>query len=89
MANYGINDLLYPDRRIKLLGKKENIEILLLAPIFQEYAQRKHVFLHGAINSDPTGLGHWNINGHKLAGEIIAKYLCSGESMSDNILGKK
>lgn len=88
MENYGINDLFYPDRRIKLLGKKENIEFLLLAPVFQEYAERNHIFLHGVINSEPSGLGHWNINAHRLAGEIIAEYLCSGESRPENVLSK-
>ena len=81
MKYYGINDLLYPDKRIKLLGKKENIELLLLAPVFQEYAQKNHVFLHGVLNSEPSGLGHWNINAHRLAGEIIAEYLCSDGSL--------
>ena len=88
METYGINDLLYPDKRIKLFAKKEKIELLLLAPVFQEYAERNHIFLHGVLNSEPSGLGHWNINAHRLAGEIIAKYLCSGESRPENNFGK-
>jgi hypothetical protein len=84
--HYGIRDLFYPDRRIMFFGKKENIEILSLAPIFKKYAQKNHVFLHGLINSESCGLGHWNKNAHRLSGEIIAEYLCSGKSESKKVI---
>jgi len=72
-----ILDLNYPDERIKYFAKKEDIEVLLLAPDFQRYAEKNNVFLHGLKNSPTAGFGHWNIEGHRLAGEIIAEYFRS------------
>jgi hypothetical protein len=72
-----IFDLYYPDKRIKDFAKKEGIEVLLLAPDFQRYAEKNNVFLHGIKNSPSAGFGHWNVEGHRLAGEIIAEYFCS------------
>ena len=72
--NLGVQDLLYPDRRLEKFCQRENIPILLLAPAFQEYATKHQVFLHGF--KDNLGGGHWNQNGHRLAGNILAKWLC-------------
>jgi len=73
-----ILDLYYPERRIKKFAEKEDIELLLLAPVFQKYTEKNNTYLHGFTNSVSQGFGHWNINGHRLAGEIIAKYFCHG-----------
>ena len=70
----GVKDLFYPDRRIKGLCEREGIPVLALAPFFQEYAAQYKVFLHGF--GSKRGKGHWNENGHRLAGETIAKWLC-------------
>ncbi len=72
--NFGITDLFYPDNRIKSLGTRENIPVITLAPRLQEYAERNRVFLHGF--GDDLGNGHWNSNGHRVAGELIAQQLC-------------
>ena len=40
------------------------------------YAEDHHVFLHGFKNTK-TGEGHWNEQGHRLAGELIAARLCA------------
>ena len=70
----GEKDLFYPERRMKKLANKRRIELITLAQPFQEYAQKHNVWLHGFPN---TGYGgHWNENGHTLAAELIAKYLC-------------
>ena len=58
-------------------AKKEDMEVLFLAPDFQRYAEKNNVFLHGLKNSPTAGFGHWNIDGHRLAGEIIAEYFRS------------
>jgi len=72
MQQEGISDLFYPDLRIQSLCDREAIPILVLAPVLQDYAERNHVFLHGF---DGTGKGHWNEQGHAVAGELIANWL--------------
>jgi hypothetical protein len=71
----GASDLLYPDTRLRALGKKDGIDVLLLASPFQAYAEKNRVYLHGFSNTKP-GSGHMNENGHRLAGELISDRLC-------------
>jgi len=72
----GVAHLFYPDLRIRDLGERKDFAVLNLAPHFQTYAEEHHVFLHGFENS-VIGTGHWNKEGHRLAGELIASKLCS------------
>lgn len=72
----GVRDLFYPDFRIRDLGERKDISVLTLAPLFQSYADQHHVFLHGFENSG-IGTGHWNKEGHRLAGELIAQNVCA------------
>jgi hypothetical protein len=70
----GASDLFYLERRMQRLGANENIPTITLAEAMADYAERERVFLHGF---DPMpGFGHWNENGHRLAGELIAGRLC-------------
>jgi hypothetical protein len=71
---HGVQDLFYPDRRLAKFCREEGIPILLLAPAFQEFATKHKVFFHGSGNS--LGRGHWNQNGHRLAGKMLAEWLC-------------
>jgi hypothetical protein len=70
----GVDDLFYPDRRIKALGERNNIPVFNLAPALQAHADQTGAFLHGF--GDQLGKGHWNTSGHHLAGELIARRLC-------------
>jgi len=70
----GSQDLLYPDRRLAAFCRREGMPILLLAPAFQKYASEHRVFLHGF--GDTQGGGHWNETGHRLAGKMMAEWLC-------------
>ena len=72
----GAPDLLQAERRILALGVREGIPIITLAQPFQRYAEEKQVYLHGFANTAP-GTGHWNEQGHRLAGEIIAREACA------------
>ena len=72
----GIDDLFYPDERIEALGRREGFAVLALAPQLQSYAEKHHAYLHGFKNT-PMGFGHWNAEGHRLAGELIASRLCA------------
>jgi len=69
-----VDDLLYPDFRIRKLGRRAGFPVLNLAPALQIYADEHHVFLHGFANTK-LGTGHWNAEGHRLAGELIAQNL--------------
>jgi hypothetical protein len=69
-----VKDLFYPDRRVANFCTREGIPVLLLAPSFQEYATTHKVFVHGF--KDSLGDGHWNQQGHRLAGQTIATWLC-------------
>ncbi|MBV8771130.1 MAG: SGNH/GDSL hydrolase family protein [Deltaproteobacteria bacterium] len=72
----GVSDLFYPDHRIAELGRRNQFEVLNLAPILQSYAETHHAFLHGFKNT-PMGFGHWNETGHQQAGRAIAVKVCT------------
>jgi hypothetical protein len=72
----GATDLFYPDLRLKTFCEREGIKALALAPPLQAYAEQNNVFLHG-FDKD-IGNGHWNVLGHRVAGEMLARYLCEG-----------
>lgn len=74
MQRVGIQDLFYPDRRIKSFGEREGFRVVNLAPALQEYAERNKVFLHGF--GEQIGNGHWNSQGHRIAGQMLARELC-------------
>jgi lysophospholipase L1-like esterase len=75
-AKLGVDDLLYPDRRLAEFGEKHGIRVLPLAPRMQRIAEERGVYLHGFENSG-MGRGHWNAEGHRLAAELIAERLCN------------
>jgi hypothetical protein len=72
----GVSHLFYAENRIRALGEREGFAVLPLAPLFQAQAEQRQVFLHGFENSG-IGMGHWNSQGHRLAGEMIAQKLCA------------
>jgi hypothetical protein len=80
LATYpGVEDIFYPDHRVEKFCQSHGIPVLLLGPPFQEYASQHQVFLHGfrTLFRNDLGSGHWNKNGHRLAGQLLAKWLCS------------
>jgi hypothetical protein len=74
----GVEDVFYPDHRLEKFCQEHGIPVLLLAPYFQEYASQHQVYLHGfrTLFRNTLGWGHWNREGHRLAGETIAQWLC-------------
>jgi len=74
MRKSDINDFFYPDLRVKALGERESIPVLVLAPGMQSFAERNRVHLHGFGHF--LGGGHWNELGHRVAGERISDWLC-------------
>lgn len=75
-AAHKIDDLSYPDKRIETLGEHEQFSVIALAPRMQEHAQEEGVYLHGFENTR-LGTGHWNADGHRLAGKWIAEAICN------------
>jgi hypothetical protein len=74
-ARLGVPDLLYPERRLAALGRREGFPVLLLAPEMARQATRTRTYLHGFPNT-PPGEGHWNSEGHRVAGNLLADWLC-------------
>ncbi len=74
----GVEDVFYADRRVEKLCQGHDIPVLALGPPFQAYAIKHQVYLHGfrTLFRSTLGSGHWNRDGHRLAGETIARWLC-------------
>ena len=70
----GVEDLFYPERRFRALGEREGFPVLNLAPQLQRLADERKLFLHGFGRE--LGNGHWNEDGHRIAGELLAENLC-------------
>jgi len=75
-ARWHVPDLFYPDRRVEAFCERQQIPVLVLAPRLQQYAQDQQRFLHGFKNTR-LGTGHWNDDGHRLAGLWIAETICA------------
>jgi hypothetical protein len=71
----GARDIFYPDMRIRDSCQRENIRVLTLAPALQKFAETNHAFLHGF--GENLGNGHWNLQGHQVAGEMVASEICA------------
>ncbi|MEX0727901.1 MAG: SGNH/GDSL hydrolase family protein [Planctomycetaceae bacterium] len=71
---FGIADLMYPDRRVKSIGERVGFPVHNLAEPLQKLAEEQRVYWHGFENTR-MGTGHWNADGHRQAGELIVEFL--------------
>ncbi len=78
MRRVGATDLFYPDRRVAALGARERFTVFTLAPDLQVEAEGRQIFLHGF--GPDIGNGHWNAEGHRAAGRLLAQKLCAAVS---------
>ena len=62
-------DLDRPDRRLARICRERNIPLLLLEPLFREQFRRTSKPLHWPVD------GHWNVEGNRLAGEMITDFV--------------
>ena len=76
LRQLGAEDLYYPERRLTEFGEREGIPVLTLAPSMAREAEERQVYFHAHHNT--PGIGHWNVEGHRAAGERIAAWLGSG-----------
>jgi hypothetical protein len=74
---HGSTDLLYPERRLLALAEREGFPAVGLAGELADLAELSGAWLHGFANSLP-GVGHWNREGHRLAGQLLANTVCRG-----------
>jgi hypothetical protein len=72
----GVTDLFYPDRRIGKAATKYGVPHLLVAPLMAKRADETGIYFHGFENTKMGG-GHWNIDGHRLAGRMISDHICA------------
>lgn len=71
----GVEDLFYPERRLRALGQRHGIAVVTLGEDMQRHADATGTYLHGFRNAR-LGFGHWNEAGHGLAAELVARRLC-------------
>ncbi len=77
----GIENLFYPDRRLRRLCRREEIDFLALAPEMQRQADETGAWYHGFENCE-VGIGHWNESGHAIAADLISDWLIDDEERS-------
>lgn len=71
----GVPDLLHPERRMTARLQALGIPHLVLVPELVAEAERTRRCLHGFDNAEPCK-GHWNVDGHRTAGRLLAESLC-------------
>ena len=76
-----IDSLIYPNQRIENAGKDKGFSVLNLSPSLRSYAEENQVCLHG-FDKKMICDGHWNSEGHRLAGQKIAQRLCQNIDLS-------
>jgi hypothetical protein len=71
----GVANLDYPDTRLTEIAAHSGFPLVSLTEPMRTSAERDRVYYHGFPNT-ALGTGHWNEAGHKIAGELLAAYLC-------------
>jgi hypothetical protein len=78
LQQLGAKDLYYPERRLDEFGNREGIPVYNLAPVMAQMAEERHVYFHA--DNDSLGVGHWNVEGNRVAGELMANWLAGALS---------
>ena len=76
MEVIGPENLFYWNRRIQAFAEEREMEVVNLDQEMFDYSVRNQVCLYGFENAVPCG-GHWNEEGHRLAGERTAESICA------------
>lgn len=71
----GVDDLQYPERRLLELGREHDFPVTLLTQRMRLEAEKQQIYFHGFENT-ALGSGHWNVAGHRVAGELLAEDFC-------------
>ena len=75
MEQMGVDNLFYPDLKIKALGERRGFAVLNLAPPFQAYADEPSC-VPARIQQHPDGVRPLEREWPSLRGELIAGRLC-------------
>ena len=76
MQRLGLEDLGYAERRIGALAQRLGVPYIELAPPLLQWAEQHQRCVHGFAVATPC-FGHWNVDGHRVAGELLARRLCA------------
>lgn len=71
----GVPDVFYVNRRLEALGQREGFTVVSLAEPMLRYADEHHEFFHG-FRRTGMGIGHWNEQGHLMAGQSLVAAIC-------------
>jgi len=74
-ARIGSTDLLLPDRKLARFAEREQIPSLMMAPVLRRWAEKNETCVHG-FQEPWLCQGHWNVDGHRVAGQELARALC-------------
>lgn len=74
-ARIGATDLFLPDRRLAKFAAHEQISSLMVAPALRSWAEDNDTCVHG-FEGPSWCNGHWNVDGHRVAGEELARAIC-------------
>ncbi len=74
-SRIGATDLFLPDRRMAEFAEREGISSLMLAPALRRWAEENDTCVHG-FEGPSWCQGHWNADGHRIAGQELARTLC-------------
>ncbi len=75
LVETGGGDMTYWNSRLAALADRKGIDYVDLVEPLRRHAESNRVCLHGFDNAVPCG-GHWNSEGHRIAGETLAKSIC-------------
>lgn len=82
----GNYDLEKPDREIRLFASQNGIDLFQLLPSFKESYLKTGTYYHGFEDNSGEGYdGHWNYKGHRLAGELLHRFLTRYITRNDRL----
>jgi hypothetical protein len=71
-----LSDFDYAEKRLTAVAQRDGFAMLDIIPALRAASERDGLKLHGFANATP-GLGHWNVDGHRVAGHELATGLCA------------
>lgn len=76
MQRLGVTELGYAERRVAEVAARHGVPLVALAPPLLAWSELNQRCVHGFGNAAPC-FGHWNEDGHRVAGEVLAQALCA------------
>jgi hypothetical protein len=83
----GVSDLMYGNNRFNSFLSTHAIHHIDLEPPLLDYAKRTGAFLHGGPKM-PPGVGHWNVLGHEIVSDVLARELVTRSTALRSLLNQ-